>query len=255
MINKYEIIDVISKGSFGKIFKIKFNNNFYAMKKDNNLDILNHEINIYKDLREVKYISKLYDFFSTNEGHFMVIDFFEENLFEYKNRSLNSENYELIIIDLFTILIDTIKNIHIKGYVHRDLKPLNICLKNGSPYLIDFGLSKKIIENGKHIKEKNIKSIIGSYSFLSKNVINNIEPSRRDDIASIIYILIYMFIENEKTNNFVGYKFEISKNEELLQNMKLIKLKSIETILLYIMRMKFTQEPNYDYIIKNLFVL
>ena len=40
------------------------------------------------------------------------------------------------------------------GYVHRDLKPLNICLKNGIPYIIDFGFTKQIIINKKQIKKK-----------------------------------------------------------------------------------------------------
>ena len=55
-------------------------------------------------------------------------------------------------------MIDTIKDIHNICYVHRDLKPLNICLKNNIPFLIDFGLSKKIVHNNKHNIEKNINS-------------------------------------------------------------------------------------------------
>ena len=78
------------------------------------------------------------------------------------------------------------------GIVHRDLKPSNICLNgNFDAYIIDFGLAKEIILNRKHIEFKNIKGIIGSNNFASINVLNLCEPSRRDDIESLLYIYLY----------------------------------------------------------------
>jgi casein kinase 1 len=60
-------------------------------------------------------------------------------------------------------MIDRLEALHKLGYIHRDLKPENICtdLKKNSDkiYLIDFGLSKKYIEDdGKHIliREKRV---------------------------------------------------------------------------------------------------
>lgn len=252
--NKYEIVKELSSGNFGKIYKGKFNNSFYAIKEDSNYDLLNHEANIYRDLRNIKFVSKLYDFFSSENIHYMVIDCFEENLFEYKNRIFNSIDYERLLIDIFSILFKTIKDIHDMGYVHRDLKPLNICLKNGFPYIIDFGLSKKIIENNNHTHEKQIKSIIGSYSFISCNVYNNIEPSRRDDIESLIYILIFMFLKENDEKNFVGFKFDLITSRDLLNKIKIIKLDILNKILIYTKKMKFSQKPNYFYIINSIFL-
>ena len=53
--NKYEILDTINSGNYGKVYKVKYNNNFYALKEEisNNI-ILHNEANIYKELRFVK---------------------------------------------------------------------------------------------------------------------------------------------------------------------------------------------------------
>ena len=228
--NKYEIVKELSSGNFGKIYKGKFNNSFYAIKEDSNYDLLNHEANIYRELRNIKFVSKLYDFFTTNDYCYILIDYFDENLYNYKNRIHNSENYELKIIDIFTILFDTIKKIHEVGYVHRDLKPLNICLKKTEPYFIDFGFSKKIIENNKHISEKKINSIIGSYSFISNNVKNNIEPTRRDDIESLLYILLFMFVDKNKENNFVGFDIKLESINNMVIKLYKFNLESFKKI-------------------------
>ena len=36
--NKYEIIDTINSGNYGKVYKVKYNNNFYALKEEINND-------------------------------------------------------------------------------------------------------------------------------------------------------------------------------------------------------------------------
>jgi serine/threonine protein kinase len=60
-------------------------------------------------------------------------------------------------------LIERLREVHNLGYIHRDMKPENICLgldqNAGEFYLIDFGLSKPYKEpNGQHIpmKEKSV---------------------------------------------------------------------------------------------------
>tara|TARA_Y100000816_G_C26051402_1_gene551320 strand:+ start:545 stop:1309 length:765 start_codon:yes stop_codon:yes gene_type:complete len=254
MLNQYKIIDNLTSGNYGKIYKVSYNNSLYVIKEDNNIDLLKHEASIYKDLRNINFVSKLYDFFIKDNIAYMVIDYFDENLYNYKQKNLNNITYERNIINIFSILFNTLQHIHNLGYVHRDLKPLNICLKKSLPYLIDFGFSKKIIENKKHSAEKNIKSIIGSYSFISINVKNNIEPSRRDDIESMLYILLFMFVYKEKENNFVGFNIKNENIEDLIINLNIFNIECYKKILLYTKKMKFSQEPNYQYIIKELFV-
>ena len=58
-------------------------------------------------------------------------------------------------------------------------------------HLIDFGISKFYIINGKHIKKKKVKYFSGNVLFSSKNAFRHLELSRRDDLISLCYLLIF----------------------------------------------------------------
>ena len=61
-------------------------------------------------------------------------------------------------------------------------------------HLIDFGLAKKYIEpkTGEHIAAKSGKSLLGKPAFTSLNSHEGLEMSRRDDLESLAYVLLYM---------------------------------------------------------------
>ena len=80
--------------------------------------------------------------------------------------------------------------------VHNDLKLENVVIGIDDPskiYLIDFGLTATFHdEEGKHIVKKYIRNFSGNFLFASLNSSRGFNKSRRDDIESLFYILIYM---------------------------------------------------------------
>jgi len=88
--------------------------------------------------------------------------------------------------------------VHSKGYVHRDLRLEHFIYGSGKKskilYLSGFNLSKKYLRvDNRHMPYKDNKSnFTGIARFTSLNSHFGIEPSRRDDIESLIYCLIYM---------------------------------------------------------------
>ena len=105
------------------------------------------------------------------------------------------------------IQIQRLETLHELGIVHRDLKPKNIMVNYKTQpelVLIDFGLSSKYLsQHMNHIPFRNTKKILGTPLYASNNALLGkgtrksstllyyIEISRRDDIESLVYIMIF----------------------------------------------------------------
>ena len=87
--------------------------------------------------------------------------------------------------------------LHDKHFIHRDIKPENFCIGrqnyDSTIYIIDLGLSKRYRdeETRIHVPFKEGKTLTGTLRYGSKNSHDGIEPSRRDDLESVGYMLIY----------------------------------------------------------------
>lgn len=67
--------------------------------------------------------------------------------------------------------------------------------------LVDFGLAKRIVVDDKHIKYKENKGLVGTARYASANCLKGIrlyltilgiQSSRRDDMESLFYSLVYL---------------------------------------------------------------
>ena len=93
-------------------------------------------------------------------------------------------------------MLELIRFVHSKDTLHRDIKPDNFligCRNNVKRvYMIDFGLSRRFkTSKGEHISYKDNKTLTGTARYVSINTHIGIEQSRRDDLESFVYVLIY----------------------------------------------------------------
>lgn len=83
------------------------------------------------------------------------------------------------------------------SFLHRDVKPDNIRVRaDGSIVLIDFGISGELIKNGLHISNSVGKGLRGTPHFASIYSHRSEELSRRDDVLSLLFTLLYLVNNN-----------------------------------------------------------
>ena len=251
--HKYKLIEKINEGSFGTIFKAKNirTKEFVAIKFENKseqMKSLKNEARIYQYLGKLNGFPQLKTFGTTGEFNYLVMDLLGCSLTtiinKYKQISLNT------VLVLGIQIIQRIQSLHNNCLLHRDIKPSNFVFGNEDTnklFLIDLGFAKRYDYDGKHIEAKNINNIVGSLNFVSINVHNHIEPSRRDDIESCIYVILTMLFGD------LEWFEEIDINKMALLKRNIINDDTIplfiKKMLNYIRSIDFTTTPDYDYII------
>ena len=156
-----------------------------------------YEAKILQNLQGGSCIPTLHWCGPENEFNVLVIDLLGLNLEELFNkcdRKFSLKTVLMIADQLFT----NIEYIHSKNYIHRDIKPENFLFGVGKQshnlYTIDFGLSKRFrdAKTQEHIPYREKKPLIGTARYASINTHKGIEQSRRDDMESIGYLLLYL---------------------------------------------------------------
>lgn len=229
----YNLIKMLGFGAFGEIHlaydtaqkqlrAIKFE---IASHKNPQLK---HEFSILEQLNKVESgkssqdiigIPKVYGFDRMeNKYNYMIMDFLGpsiSDLYQLCEKSFSLETILMIGIQM----LNRIEFIHEKGFIHRDIKPENFVIgineKTNIIHIIDFGLSKRYKDktSGQHIPYRENRHLVGTVRYASINAHLGIEQSRRDDIESIGYVLVYFFYKRLPWQNNGGDKGKPQANK------------------------------------------
>jgi len=180
-----------------------------------------------------------------------------ENLFQDQNKSFSIKTACMLGIQM----IDRIEFVHSKKIIHRDIKPDNFVmgrgLKSHIVYILDFGLSKKYWSSThkRHIPFIKGKKLTGTARYASINALSGCEQSRRDDLESIGYIIMY-FIRGSLPWQGLRVNKKEDRYKKICEKKKETSAKDLcigfpsefETFVSYTRNLKFTEVPNYDYL-------
>lgn len=161
-------------------------------------------------------------------------------------------------------MLRCIQQIHSLGYVHCDIKPENFVFASTNQdekniVLIDFGMVHKFIDKTKgnrHIPYEKAEDFKGTPSFSSLSALKGYRQSRRDDIESLTYVLMYAShgeLPWQQYRTIVDYEEKIEKIIESKSNIfcyDFIKEvpNSLIELLKYCRSLQFREKPNYTYI-------
>ncbi|XP_042055590.1 casein kinase 1-like protein 3 [Salvia splendens] len=198
---KYKLGRKIGSGSFGDIFLATHIDTFeiVAVKIENNKTKhpqLLYEAKLYRSLQGGSGVPGIKWSGVNGDENVLVIDLLGpslEDLFVYCGRKFSLKT----VLMLADQMITRIEFVHSKGLLHRDVKPDNFLMglgrKANQVYIIDFGLAKRYRDStsNRHIPYRENKNLTGTARYASCNTHLGIEQSRRDDLESLGYVLLY----------------------------------------------------------------
>jgi serine/threonine protein kinase len=268
---KYKILEKIGEGSFGSIYKGENcrSQELVAIKVEpisSNFKLLKNESKIYQYLINNEGFPSVKWFGKDDYNYYMVIDLLGESL---QSLMMQKQSFSLkLVLQIGIQIISLLQVLHENGFVHRDIKPDNFLLglnsKSKQIHIIDFGFCKRYLISGKHI-DSSLRSsnIIGTPSFISINAHNLHELSRRDDLESLGYMLLYF-------NNGGNLPWSEINNNEMMMTMKTFFMNNGEAqeegqevevnvennvlleFITTVRKLHFSETPNYKELIKLL---
>lgn len=180
-----------------------------------------------------------------------------EDLFNFCHRRFTMKT----VLMLADQMISRIEFVHNKSFIHRDIKPDNFLMGIGRHcnklFIIDFGLAKKFRDTRtyQHIPWREDKNLTGTARYASINAHVGGEQSRRDDMESLGYVIMYF---NRSQLPWQGLKAATKrqKYEKICEKKIAVSTEVLckgwpaefGLYLNYCRKLKFDESPDYMYL-------
>lgn len=265
IINDYSFDDndIIGKGGFSVVYKGKETNSNLpvAIKMDKKIKYNKKESLIYDLLTNEDNMVKKINYFEEDESSYLILPLYYkscEKIFKIDKNLFNEKDILMIGIQI----LQQLNYLHRNNLIHQDIKPDNFIFdKSTNKFkLIDFGLCKRYIKDNKHIKFEKNKSRCGTIRFMSINCHNKYVLSRRDDLISLSYSLIYLNLKTIPWKNIkLQNKEDIHKKvrdikKDFEKNIREFNIISpIYLLYKYSSNLKFNSNPDFNFLIKGFY--
>lgn len=292
-VGDYLLCERVGKGTFGEVYKgkhihtgepvaIKLEASDAANVEDAR-KILKHEYLVYSELTgipelripRVFWCGALGNSFAdpaAAAGYGLVMEYIGASLESLKMQCGGRFSLKTTLM-LGIQIIDIFMYLHHHSYIHRDIKAENFLVGNATTksgkeiqlvYLIDFGLAKKyrnsVDDKSKaagyvHLKHMDNKNLVGTARYASVHSHQGEELSRRDDMESIMYLLIY-FVRGRLPWQGITGETASEKYRKIGEQKAKLSIQEIcdglpvefQHCLTHVRLLEFKDRPNYAYI-------
>ncbi|KAL4291558.1 hypothetical protein GQ457_14G006370 [Hibiscus cannabinus] len=216
-----------------------------------------HEWQVYNTLGGTHGIPRVHYKGRQGDYYVMVMDILGPSLWDVWNNNNHTMSVEMvacIAIEAISIL----EKMHSKGYVHGDVKPENFLLGHvGTPdekklFLVDLGLATRWRDSstGLHAEYDQRPDVFrGTVRYASVHAHLGRTCSRRDDLESLVYTLVFLLKGRLPWQGYQGdnkgflvCKKKMSTSPEALCCFCPLPFKQF---IEYVVNLKFDEEPNY----------
>ncbi|KAG2146449.1 casein kinase I isoform delta [Suillus bovinus] len=260
---KFRLGDVLGSGSYAVVYSAWniINDDCVALQLETIVDhpsSLAREYHILKQLEGGIGIPCTLWFDRESVYHALALELLGPSL--YQLFLANNQKFSLLdVVNIEDQLLSRLEYIHSHNYVHGDIKPQNILMGLGNlkhtAFIIDFGTMKTYwnTKTSDHVPFCYGRSLSGTPAFTSINNHLGVESGHRDDLESLIYMLIYLLC---------GFLLWLTSDDEKLSGSTILKHKAhttivdicqdipieFATILIYMHSLAFAEDPNYDHL-------
>lgn len=210
----YKLIDILKPDARGNVFKGLYVKNLFKVKQcvikqgfsgmssdkagRDIQDRLIWQYELYKELSDVVPLPVIYDLFKEENSTVLVMEFIKgDSLFDKLaeiNRlsaswqDLPNADYSRVL-EYAVEMTKIINRMHERGYVHRDIVPVNFLLnKKDKIFLIDIELAYSLKANSPNPPFK-----LGTFGFMSPEQETLQQPTINEDIYGLGATLLYIF--------------------------------------------------------------
>jgi len=262
---KYRMSSKLGSGSFGDVY---VGTNARTGKKvaikvesmRSRHQYLSHEVELYKMLGGFVGAPNVHWHGVEGDSNVMVLDLLGPSLEELFNSCSRKFSLKTVLM-LADQMLTHLEYVHTKSVLHRDIKPDNFCVGLGDKakqvHIIDFGLAKKYRDarTQKHMCFRQNLGLTGTVRYCSINTHRGCEPSRRDDLEALGYVLMYFLRGKLPWQGLKGSSTQ-ERNQKIMEKKistcpeDLCKGFPTEfaTYLDYCRNLNFEDEPDYAYL-------
>lgn len=261
----YTVKSKLGKGGYGEIYCCVLNQGpvcvALKVEKPNKVGSLLEEQQILITLQSCKYVPRLIACGKhLSKMNYIAMELLGENISNLRRKQSSHTFSLLTTVMLARQMLRCIREVHACGILHRDIKPPNFVM--GTPercnprsvYMIDYGLSREHLDpaTGEPKPKRGQARWVGSRRYMSLNTHMRREQGRRDDLWSLLYVIIELRTGTlpwahlrgvENLDRIRDIKLQYN-NEKLVRGLPLEFLKFVT----YVKTLRYESTPDYDFL-------